>query len=152
MVFTPITLLRHAEVIRQGFKIRKEKKKRMKKGLIISVLLLLSICTTSTFAVTVENADPAMDDDWTIRQETTPNLRLSKDPREVRALIDDLKDKAPEVRKRAAFALGHLREKTAVPALIKTLKDPDKDRRALVARTLGRIGDKSALPFLVAAS
>ena len=56
----------------------------------------------------------------------------------------------PEVRQRAAWALGEIESSAAVPNLTPLLKDPDDAVRAMVAWALGEIESASALPALEA--
>jgi HEAT repeat protein len=60
-------------------------------------------------------------------------------------------DLALRIRQRAAEALGHLGELSAVDALIKALKDRDRLVRRAAAAGLGKLGDPRALDSLVLA-
>jgi HEAT repeat protein len=74
-------------------------------------------------------------------------------PTEINRLIKQLTDKNPEVRQKAAFALGKIGPKAeaAVPALSKALKDENFDVRWSAAEALGEIGPKAeaAVPALI---
>ena len=69
----------------------------------------------------------------------------------VSALSATLRDDHPEVRDRAAWALGELEEPAAVPALVRALGDGDARVRAKAAWALGEIEDPSAIPGLLTA-
>ncbi len=74
---------------------------------------------------------------------------------EVDQYIEDLKDKGPTVRRKAAATLGNMgsEAKAVVPALIEALKDKDPGVRREAAYGLGRIGPeaKAAVPALIEA-
>ena len=72
-------------------------------------------------------------------------------PRTYGRMIKDLKDRDPEVQKRAAWALGDREDKEAVPALITTLKDKNPEVRAMAAWALGEIKDERAIEPLIEA-
>lgn len=63
----------------------------------------------------------------------------------VSTLIEGLKDRKPEIRSVAAWALGEIGDKAAIPALQKLLgdKEPEVRREAVVA--LGKLGAKDVL-------
>jgi HEAT repeat protein len=67
----------------------------------------------------------------------------------VSALATTLGDDHPEVRDRAAWALGELEEPSAVPALARALGDQDATVRRKAAWALGEIEDPSAVPALL---
>jgi HEAT repeat protein len=69
----------------------------------------------------------------------------------VSALATILGDDHPEVRDRAAWALGELEEPSAVPALARALGDQDATVREKAAWALGEIEDPSAVAGLTAA-
>ena len=70
----------------------------------------------------------------------------------VSSLMGALGDHVAEVRKNAAYALGHLESPAAVPGLAKALaSDPDADVREMSGWALGQIQDSSALPALMSA-
>ena len=70
----------------------------------------------------------------------------------VSSLTNALSDNVAEVRKAAAYALGHLQSATAVPGLAKALvSDPDADVREMSGWALGEIQDSSALRALMSA-
>ena len=64
-------------------------------------------------------------------------MQVNKD---VEGLIEALKDKNSDVRWRAAFALGEIKDARAVEPLIEALKDEDKYFQSVAADALGRIG------------
>jgi len=67
----------------------------------------------------------------------------------VDALIVALKDKHPDVRSGAAYALGEIRDPRAVGSLIIALKDKDNNVRKEVADALAKIG-RPAVESLIA--
>jgi cyclophilin family peptidyl-prolyl cis-trans isomerase/HEAT repeat protein len=58
-------------------------------------------------------------------------------------------DPEPQVRRRAAIAIGRVGLKEGIPALTSALADPDVEVRQAAAFALGLIGDPSAAPALV---
>lgn len=65
-------------------------------------------------------------------------------------IMDCLKHPDTEVKKRAIYALGKLKDRAAVPYLINILKiETDSDLYGHAALALGKIGNKSALPYIV---
>jgi HEAT repeat protein len=65
-------------------------------------------------------------------------------------LSEALRSAEPNVRKSAAYALGHLKHPDAIPPLAKTLaEDGDNEVRTAVAYALGYLGDSQALEPLV---
>lgn len=70
----------------------------------------------------------------------------------VSSLMSALSDHVAEVRKNAAYALGHLESPAAVPGLTKALaSDPDAEVREMSGWALGQIQDSSAVPALMSA-
>jgi bilin biosynthesis protein len=67
-------------------------------------------------------------------------------------LVNAIMDKIPTVRTGAAFALGQIKDKSAVPALINALKDEDAKVRMMAAFSLGEIGNSEAIKPLVQGS
>jgi HEAT repeat protein len=69
------------------------------------------------------------------------------------ALISLLKDKAPEIRGAASFALAEIGDITSSDALLEILQkrqnDEDAFARSQAARALGKIGDRSAIEVLI---
>ena len=65
-----------------------------------------------------------------------------------RALVESLKDSAPDVRAAAASALGRFSEKDTVQALEKCLEDPESLVRGSAVRALGEIKDSTSIPAL----
>lgn len=78
-------------------------------------------------------------------------LQGSVDERVIEALIQRLADPAPEVRVRAARALGNLKSRQAIPRLQETLKDEVLEVRREAASSLGKILDPRAIPALASA-
>ncbi len=68
----------------------------------------------------------------------------------VEALIMVMKDKNPEIRKKAIETLIKLGGRRTVRPLIGALEYADRDMRKDVAETLGQIGDKRAVKSLIA--
>ncbi len=60
---------------------------------------------------------------------------------DVKALIEELKDKDEAIRLRAAKVLGRLKEKAkeAIPALTTALQDPDEDVRSVAKKSLAAV-------------
>lgn len=56
----------------------------------------------------------------------------------------------PQIRARAALALGRIGDKSVVPALTSGLQDSSEDVRRLAAFALGEIADTTAVPALLA--
>jgi len=76
-------------------------------------------------------------------------LKEIKDQKIILKLIELLRDKESDVRRRAAYALGQIQAKEAVLPLLELLKDKDSDVRGLAASALGQIQAKEAvLPLL----
>lgn len=65
-------------------------------------------------------------------------------------LRDLLKDPQPDLRARAAYALGMIGDPTAAPALSAGLKDPEWAVRAMAAKALGRLRETESIPALAA--
>ncbi len=66
-------------------------------------------------------------------------------PGAAEGLLKALGDKEPEVRRKAALALGRLRDPRASSALLQALQDDYWGTRAYAAEALGRLGDKAAV-------
>lgn len=65
-------------------------------------------------------------------------------------LLPLLADKKPFVRREAAYALGNVRQASAIPKLAEVLKsDRDREVRAAAAVALGNIGDYQGIPGLL---
>lgn len=69
----------------------------------------------------------------------------------VSSLIQKLKDKNPKVRKKAAQALGKIKDVRAVEPLIAALKDENPEVRLWTVSALGNIRDARAVEPLIAA-
>jgi hypothetical protein len=78
--------------------------------------------------------------DHAARAGATLALGTLRDARAVRALVDVLEDREPEVRRRAAWSLGELRDPIAVEALIRTTRDADYAVRAEAGAALDKLG------------
>jgi HEAT repeat protein len=87
----------------------------------------------------------------TERRQTVEELERLRSPLAVEELTAALDDVSPEVRERAAHALGSIRDARAIPALAAKLTDPAAGIAELAAQALGEIGSRSATPYLVAA-
>jgi cyclophilin family peptidyl-prolyl cis-trans isomerase/HEAT repeat protein len=59
-----------------------------------------------------------------------------------------VKDAEPRIRRRAALAIGRVKDRAGIPLLVPVLADADPDVRAMAAFGLGLIGDVSAEPSL----
>ncbi len=55
-----------------------------------------------------------------------------------------VKDPAPRIRRRAALAIGRVKDRAGVPALVGALADTDPEVRSMAAFALGLVGDPSA--------
>ncbi len=80
-----------------------------------------------------------------------PNIEKLVARWDVDGLINALNHRDYRIRKKAAEALGEMKDKEAVDALIKTLKDENSEVRKAAAYALGRIGDERAVKPLVEA-
>ncbi len=79
-------------------------------------------------------------------------LKQIKDLNAAGALADALKDERPEVRAKAALALGTLGDEKSVEPLIKLMADVSNPAvRRAAAAALGSLGDEKAIPPLKAA-
>ncbi len=63
-------------------------------------------------------------------------------------LIDHLENAAPEIRRKAAVALGETGDRRATMPLIERLKNEDYDVRRAAIVALGKIGDREAVKYL----
>jgi len=80
-----------------------------------------------------------------------PDIAKLEAKRDVNGLTKALGyQKDPTVRRRAADALGGIRDLSAVEPLIASLADTDHDVRAAITNALGQIGDERAVNPLVA--
>lgn len=66
-------------------------------------------------------------------------------------LIDKLKDTNTDVRQRAIYALGYIKDLRAVEPIIASLKDTSEEVRHYAAAALGQIGDSKAVEPLISA-
>jgi HEAT repeat protein len=73
------------------------------------------------------------------------SLRASK------LLRDLLTDPSPDLRARAAYALGSIGDPTAAPQLSTCLTDREWSVRAMAAKALGRLRENGSIPALAAA-
>ncbi len=72
-------------------------------------------------------------------------------PDAARALIPLLDDRAPFVRKEAAYSLGAAEANDAVNGLLSVMqRDKDLEVRSAAAAAVGMIGDQAAVPYLIA--
>mgnify|MGYP001606777466 CR=1 FL=1 len=65
------------------------------------------------------------------------------------ALLDILKDEAPEIRSASAWALGKIGMKEAIPALASYADDLDREVRKMVAKSLGELKGEDAYRSLL---
>ena len=90
---------------------------------------------------------------WRIDNPAIPERktnRADKNTGDINGLINQLKNNDRNVQKKAAEALGKIRDKKAVDPLIVALKDEDWQVREEAVLALGRIGDKRAVEPLIA--
>lgn len=66
-------------------------------------------------------------------------------------LLDLLASDQPDVRARAAFALGFIGDPNSAPQLIDALRDPSWAVRAMAAKALGRLREEKSIPALCSA-
>jgi HEAT repeat protein len=86
-----------------------------------------------------------------LRLEACYSLLELGDPRAVACLRGALsRDADMDIRKAAAYALGWLRDRSAVPALVRTLENRREDAsvRGMAAEQLGRLQDPAAIGAL----
>jgi len=82
------------------------------------------------------------------RQDAVNALSLARSGIAVQELTLALSDPSPDVRRRAAAALGDIRDPTATPALAGLVGDEDPAIAVEAIEALGRIGDPTAAPAL----
>ena len=81
-----------------------------------------------------------------------PNIDKMKAKRDIKGLVKAMEyQKDAGIRKKAAEALGELRDIGAVDPLIAAFKDTEKDVRWVAANAVGKIGDARAVEPLIAA-
>jgi HEAT repeat protein/MFS-type transporter involved in bile tolerance (Atg22 family) len=85
----------------------------------------------------------------TARRETVAELERLRSPLAVEELTNALDDVSPEVRERAAHALGTIGDARAIPALAAKLTDPAAGIAEIAADALGEIRDKSGVAPLI---
>jgi len=90
------------------------------------------------------------DNDPKVRARAVEALASSGDARVIEPLVQALHDKHWDVRRRAAWALGHLGE-PAVEPLMRALQDWQWDVRRKVAWALGNLRDRRAVEPLIRA-
>lgn len=97
-------------------------------------------------------AVPALSDPDELVRSTAAGSVVFLPPDEVVAvLLPNLKDKEDFVRRETAYALGNVRDRTAVRPLVEVAsKDKSFEVRNAAVFALGEIGDPSAVDFLVA--
>ena len=66
-------------------------------------------------------------------------------PRASSFLVEQLENRDPNFRSRAAYLLGRIKDPLAVGSLYKYLKDPDRDVRIQVIQALCELGDERSL-------
>ncbi len=81
---------------------------------------------------------------WWKRSEAAEKLAAMKSPRVAPDLIALMKDPVPDVRMRAARALGHLEARTSIKPLIEAFRDPDRWSALRIADILGGMGPEAA--------
>ena len=87
----------------------------------------------------------AVEGDQPVAREAAASLRSEPD------LLALLSDTEPQLRRRAALALGRIGLPEGVTPLLASLADPEVEVRQMSAFALGLIGDKTATPALVGA-
>jgi tetratricopeptide (TPR) repeat protein len=80
-----------------------------------------------------------------------PNVEKMEKKKDVKGLIEALKHRETDVRKKAAEALGKIGDTKAVEPLIQALKDENLNVRLGGVAALGRIGDTKAVGPLIQA-
>ena len=71
-----------------------------------------------------------------------------RSPRAAALLKRAIKDPSPDIRSRAAHAMGLIADPAFTDDLIQALKGPEWSVRAMAAKALGRIGAQQAIPHL----
>jgi len=94
---------------------------------------------------------PTLPEDRLLEREELQGVVAHQTARDVPALVELLAHPDPELRARAAFALGSVQAPDAVPALLPLLGDPEAAVRRDAAFALGQSGDPLTVPRLLAA-
>jgi HEAT repeat protein len=81
---------------------------------------------------------------WWKRAEAAEKLALMKSPKAAPDLIALMRDEMPEVRMRAARALGHLETRTSIRPLIEAFQDPNRWSALRIADILAGMGPEAA--------
>jgi len=85
-----------------------------------------------------------------VRSNAAKSLSLIGTPA-LKALLNNLNNKNPDVRQCAAMALGYAKDMRVVRKLVTMLSDPNRNVRCTTAESLGRLGDQQAVPMLTKA-
>lgn len=96
-------------------------------------------------------AIPALSDsDEIVRATAAASVIFLPGTEAANVLLPLLADKKPFVRREAAYALGNVRQASAIPRLAEVLKsDRDREVRSAAAVALGNIGDYQSVPALL---
>lgn len=96
-------------------------------------------------------AIPALSDpDQIVRATAASSVIYLPGNEAANVLLPLLADKKPFVRREAAYAMGDVRQASAIPKLTEVLKsDRDREVRAAAAVALGNIGDYQGIPGLL---
>ena len=81
---------------------------------------------------------------WWKRAEAAEKLATMKSPRAAPDIIALMRDEVPEVRMRAARALGHLETRTSIKPLIEAFQDPNRWSALRIADILAGMGPEAA--------
>ena len=132
----------------------------MKSKMIIGAILALLVLLSPAWGKSVQELEKARDVKGLIQKLRDKDWDVRKDAAKalgkigapaVEPLIAALRDKDSDVRYYAAYALGEIGDKRAVKPLIAALRDKDSDVRYYAAEALGKIGDRRAVEPLIAA-
>ena len=118
-----------------------------KRNLIVGILVLI-FCAGVVWIFLIYRANRTIDqwksDDWQAREQATKNLNKLGKPA-VGPLITALKDEDADIRWRAAYELGEIKDSRAIEPLTQALKDEDRRVRYRATEALEKIGDKRAV-------
>src|SRR5258705_9951662 len=81
---------------------------------------------------------------WWKRAEAAEKLATMKSPKAAPEIIALMRDEMPEVRMRAARALGQIETRTSIKPLIEAFLDPNRWSALRIADILSRMGPEAA--------